>query len=217
MKDYSRKEHKNHKKCNNIVPSYRIVLALLLLFWLSNHEYVGRAFYQGFINVSNKPLLVFVFMNLIIFTLCFLPSQKQINQPLTYYVVCDQGSNRGNSEGKNPLSDDDDEGHTEEEILEDKHIILVENYTQHYSESFEWNDHNYDDHELELRRLERGMIKEMAITMAKPPWTSSSMEDKSNEEFRFAIEAFISQRNKVMMQENFHDEEAIYAFSDQQL
>ncbi|OMO75160.1 hypothetical protein COLO4_26269 [Corchorus olitorius] len=119
--------------------------------------------------------------------------------------------NLNNSDVNNPLSDDDEE---EEMILEDKHIILVENTR----ESFEWNDrYDDDDHELEFRRLERGMIKEMVITMGKPPWTSSSMDDMSNEEFRFAIEAFISQRNKVIMQENFHDEEAMHLNSDQQL
>ncbi|WRX29802.1 hypothetical protein QQP08_022289 [Theobroma cacao] len=100
-----------------------------------------------------------------------------------------------------------------EEILVDKHIVSVENAageilsvcSDDSSESFEWSHHG-----LELRRLERRMSKEVVITMREPPWRS--MDDMRNEEFTFSMEAFIAERNEVMMEENIHDEEGLPFF-----
>ncbi|XWS14548.1 hypothetical protein CRYUN_Cryun35bG0019400 [Craigia yunnanensis] len=203
MEEYLYNKQQKHRK-NNVLLC-RIVLTLVLFFWLSTHFDIAKAIYQEFIAVSNKPLPIFIFMNFIIFALCFLSNQKpMIQQP---YVVYHEnvGSNRGSPDiGDSHL----EEEHTEE-ILVDKHIILVENavgkivgVSSDNSDSFERN-HN----QLEFRRLERGMSKELVITVIEPPWRS--MDDMSNEEFRFAVEAFIAERNTVMMQENNHDEEGI--------
>ena len=161
MEEYSYNKQQKHRKNN--VPFCRIVLALVLFFWLPTHFDIAKAIYQGFIAVSNKPLPIFIFMNFIIFALCFLSNQKPMIQPP--YVVYHEnvGSNRGSPD----VSDSHPEEEHTEEILVDKHIILVENavgeilaVSSDNSESFQRN-HN----QLEFRRWERGMSKELVITM----------------------------------------------------
>ncbi|XVE56083.1 hypothetical protein DITRI_Ditri03aG0208700 [Diplodiscus trichospermus] len=157
--------------------------------------------------VSNKPLPIFILMNFIIFALCLLSNQKPMNDSpqVVYHENVESSTNWGSPDGGNSQPEEEQA----DEIVVDKHIILVENAVREIvavssdnSESLERNTN-----QLELRRLERGMSKEMVITMREPPWRS--IDELSNEEFRFAVEAFITERNKVMMQENIHDEEDI--------
>ncbi|XVF73779.1 hypothetical protein PTKIN_Ptkin13bG0009400 [Pterospermum kingtungense] len=195
MEEYSYKNQKKPRK--NIVPLCRIVLALVLFFWLSTHCDIARAVYEDLIALSNKPLPIFIFINFIILALCLSNQKPMVQQP--YHE--DVESNRS--------CPDVDDSHPEEENIVDKHIILVENAggeiitavsSSDNSESFQRN-HN----QLELQRLERGMSTKLVITMIEPPWRS--MDDMSSEEFRFAVEAFIAERKKEVMQENIHDQD----------
>ncbi|XWS24394.1 hypothetical protein CRYUN_Cryun28dG0098100 [Craigia yunnanensis] len=161
MEEYSYNKQQKHRKNN--VPLCWIVLPMVLFFCLSTHFDIARALYQGFIVVSNKPLPIFIFMNFIIFALCFLANQKPMIQPSHVVYHENVGSNMGSPD----VGDSHPEEEHTEEIVEDKHVILVEiaageilAVSSDNSESFQRN-HN----QLEFRRLERGMSTELVITM----------------------------------------------------
>lgn len=113
-----------HSYDNNSVPLRRIVLALAFLFWLFIHVDIAKA-------LSNKQLPIFIFINFIIFALCFLSSHTGLR---SRYDVRDDdvGSCRDDFtvddvESVPSLSEEETERCcNSEEIIVDKHIILVE-------------------------------------------------------------------------------------------
>ncbi|XVE69845.1 hypothetical protein DITRI_Ditri10aG0024300 [Diplodiscus trichospermus] len=200
MEEFSYNKQQKHR--SYCVPLCGIFLTFVLIFWLFTH--VG-------ITVSNKPLPIFIFINFIVFALCFLSSLNQF-QTLTsstmtmWALIIDGGPDIGDSL-------------PEEEEQVDKHIILVQKavdqgiaaVSSDNSQSWERN-HN----QFELWRLERGKSKELLIKLrSEPPW--KSMDGMSNEEFRFAVEAFIADKKEVMMQENIQTMKGTGTFSDHHL
>ncbi|KAK5823823.1 hypothetical protein GOBAR_AA37757 [Gossypium barbadense] len=103
-----------HSYNNNNVPLRRMMLALAFLFWLFIHVDIAKA-------LSNELLPIFIFINFIIFALCFLSSHDD-----------DVGSYRDDFpiddvESVSSLSEEEMERCcNSEEIIVDKHIILVE-------------------------------------------------------------------------------------------
>ncbi|KAH1057932.1 hypothetical protein J1N35_035997 [Gossypium stocksii] len=110
-----------HSYNNNNVPLRRMMFALAFLFWLFIHVDIAKA-------LSNEQLPIFIF---IIFALCFLSSHTRLKSP---YVVHDDdvGSYRDDFliddvESVPSLSEEEMERCcNSEEIIVDKHVILVE-------------------------------------------------------------------------------------------
>ncbi|GMI96814.1 hypothetical protein HRI_003350700 [Hibiscus trionum] len=184
MEEYSYKEQQKRRNNINVSPC-RILLILILVFLFCLCTYVDISSV-----LPSKPLYIFIFINFIIFALFVLSSQKQFPDD-----VRSRRNRNGVSESDNvdslPSLDEDEHCGGLEEILVDKHVILVENAvgkivavgSDNTSECLERNHHPHH------QRLEGRMSKELAITMRElPAWRL--MDDMSNEESRFAIEAF---------------------------
>ncbi|KAE8712698.1 hypothetical protein F3Y22_tig00110236pilonHSYRG00096 [Hibiscus syriacus] len=193
MEEYSYNDQQNSRD-NLKVPLCRVVLIFVFLYWLCTCVDISSA-------LSNKPLHIFIFINFIIFALFVLSSQKQLPSQRNCDCISDNVDPR-------PSLEDDEHCRDSEEILVDKHVILVENAvgeivalsSDNSGECFGRN------HRRHHQRLEGRMSKELVISMRELP-ARRIMDDMSNEEFRFALEAFIDGRNKVMKQEKIDDDE----------
>ncbi|KAK8290596.1 hypothetical protein V6Z11_D06G008700 [Gossypium hirsutum] len=113
-----------HSYNNNNVPSRGMMLALAFLFWLFIHVDIAKA-------LSNEQLPIFIFITFIIFALCFLSSHTRLKSP---YVVDDDDVRSyqddlpiDDVESVPSLSEEEMERCcNSEEIIVDKHVILVE-------------------------------------------------------------------------------------------
>ncbi|KAK8596723.1 hypothetical protein V6N13_001326 [Hibiscus sabdariffa] len=172
--------YKEQQKCRNSisVPWCRIVLILVFSFCLCTYVDISTA-------LPNKPLHIFIVINFIIFALFVLSTRKQFPDD-----VRSQRNRNSISDDVDSLPSLDDDEHCGglEEMIVDKHVILVENVvggivavgSDNSGECLERNHHRG-------RRLEGRMSKELVITMRElPAWRL--MDDMSNEELRFAIE-----------------------------